>query len=155
MNLTGMPQADPVNTLVTNNGFYPELGTAEFINDYAVATDYGNSDGMLKTHIVLAIVDINCQLKHFKTLNWLAVDQLKDVSSEVIAGVSQLVTLYKHAVFSLAKAKMLISRLGETHRDQRAAQQVQASDNEDYWLSQSNDAVRQMIGVTNSGVELL
>jgi len=155
MNLTGMPQADPVNTIVTNNGFYPDLGTAEFINDYAVATDYSNSDGMLTTHIALAIVDINRQLKEFKALNWLAESQLQDVTSDVVAGVSELITLYKHAVFSLAKAMMLISRLGETHRDQRAAQQVQASDNQDYWQSQSNDAVRQMIGAANSGVELL
>lgn len=155
MNLTGMPQADPVNNIVTNNGFYPDLGTAEFINDYAIATDYSNSDGMLTTHIALAIVDVNRQLKEFKALNWSAENQLQDVASDVVAGVSQLITLYKNAVFSLAKGKLLISRLGETHRDQRAAQQMQASDNQDYWLSQSNDAVRQIIGAANSGVELL
>ena len=155
MNLTGMPQADPVNTLVTNNGFYPDLGTAEFINDYGVVIDYGNSDGMLTPHIALAIIDINRQLERFKNQRWTEFNQLHDVASDVIAGVSQLITLYKNAVFSLAKAKLLISRLGETHRDQRAAQQMQASDNQDYWLSQSNDAVRQMIGSPSSGVELL
>lgn len=155
MNLNGMPQANPLNTIVKNNDFYPDLGTAEFINDYGVATDYANSDGMLTTHITLAIIDINRQLENFKTLNWASTNQLQDVVSDVIAGATRFVTLYKHAVFSLAKAKLLISRLGETHRDQRAAQYMQASDNQDYWLSQSSDSVRQIIGVANSGVELL
>jgi hypothetical protein len=155
MNLTGMPQADPVNTVITNNGFYPDLGVAKFINDYGIATDYSNSDSMLTTHVGLAIVDINRQLKDFKALTWSEESELKNVESDAIAGVSQLVTLYQHAVFSLAKSKMLISRLGETHRDQRAAQQMQASDNQEYWLSQSHDAVRQIVGVRSSGVELL
>lgn len=155
MNISGMPQADPENTLITNNGFFPDLGTAEFITNYGVAIDYSNNNNMLKHHLSLAIVDINSQLNQFKTLNWSDKNELKDVESNVVAGGSELITLYKHAVFSLAKSKMLISRLGETHRDQRAAQQVQASDNQEYWLSQSNNTVRQIVGVTSSGIELL
>ena len=88
-------------------------------------------------------------------MNWSDKNDLKDVESNVVAGISELITLYKHAVFSLAKSKMLISRFGETHRDQRAAQQVQASDNQEYWLLQSNDTVRQIVGATSSGIELL
>lgn len=155
MNLTGMPHAEPVTSLVSNNGFYPDLVSAEFVTNYGVATDYGNCDDMLTTHIALAIGDINRQLKDFRTANWLAAGELQEVASDVIAGRSELVSLYKHAVFSLAKARLLISRLGETHRDQRAAQQEQASDNQEYWLTQSNDAVRQIIGVASCGVELL
>lgn len=155
MNLTGMPQAAPVNDMVANNGFYPDLGTAEFVNDYAIATEYGNSSNMLTTSITLAIIDINRELAKFKSTNWALFSQLQDVPGDDVAGVSQLITLYKRAVFCRAKAGMLISRLGETHRDQRAAQQVQASDNQEYWLAQSDDVIRQMIGASVSGVELL
>ena len=155
MNLTGMPQVDPVNEIVTNNGFYPDLGTAEFINGYAVATQYGNNNEMVKTNITLAIIDVNRELAKFKSINWPLFTQLQDVPSETIAGVSQLLILYKRSVFSRAKAAMLISRLGATHRDQRAAQQEQASDNQEYWQAQSDDAVRQIIGVSTIGVELL
>lgn len=155
MNLTGMPQAEPINEIVANNGFYPDLGTAEFVNDYAIATVYGNSNAMVKTNITLAIIDTNRELAKFKSTAWSLFSGLQDVPSDTVAGISQLVTLYQRAVFSRAKAGMLISRLGETHRDQRAAQQEQASDNQEYWLSQSDDAIRRMIGTSVIGVELL
>ena len=43
MDLTGMPPATAVDTTVSNNGFYPDLALSEFIQNYAIATQYGNT----------------------------------------------------------------------------------------------------------------
>lgn len=155
MNLAGMPQAEVSNENVVNNGFYPELGTAEFITDYAIATEYANNSEQVKRILVLAMLDVNQALARYRLRHWQQVEQLQDVGVDEIDGVNAFILMYQRAVYCRAKAKLLISRLGETHRDQRAAQQVMASDNQEYWLAESDTALRQMMQVTRSGVELL
>ena len=155
MNLAGMPYAQVSNENVVNNSFYPELGTAEFITDYAIATEYTNNNEQIKRTLVLAMLDVNQALARYRLRHWQQVEQLQDATFDEINGVNALILLYQRAVYSSAKAKLLISRLGETHRDQRAAQQVMASDNQEYWLAESDMALRQMMQVTRSGVELL
>jgi hypothetical protein len=63
----------------------------------------------------------------------------------MVDGISQLELLYKDAVFSLTKAKLLPSRLSETNRDKQAAQTQAVSDNEEHWRKQSYAAIRQMM----------
>jgi len=155
MNLTGMPQAQVSNENVKNNGFYPDLGSAEFITDYAIATEYANNSEQVKRTLVLAMLDVNQALAKYRLRHWQQVEQLQDVSVDEIDGVNALILMYQRAVYCRAKAKLLISRLGETHRDQRAAQQVMASDNQEYWLAESDTALRQMMKLTRSGVELI
>ncbi|KXO12439.1 phage head completion protein (GPL) [Moritella sp. JT01] len=155
MNLAGMPHAEVSNENVVNNGFYPELGTAEFITDYAIATEYANNIEQVKRTLVLVMLDVNQALARYRSRHWQQVEQLQDVSVDEIDGVNALILMYQRAVYCRAKAKLLISRLGETHRDQRAAQQVMASDNQEYWLQESDMALRQMMKVTRSGVELI
>lgn len=155
MNLTGMPQAQVSNENVKNNGFYPDLGSAEFITDYAIATEYANNSEQVKRTLVLAMLDVNQALARHRLRHWQQVAQLQAVSVEEIDGTNTLILTYQRAVYCRAKAKLLISRLGETHRDQRAAQQVMASDNQEYWLAESDMALRQMMNITRSGVELL
>jgi len=155
MNLTGMPQAQVSNENVKNNGFYPDLGSAEFITDYAIATEYANNSEQVKRTLVLAMLDVNQSLARYRLRHWQQVEQLQDASVDDIDGVNTLVLIYQRAVYSRAKSTLLIGRLGETHRDQRAAQQVMASDNQEYWLAESDMALRQMMNMTRSGVELL
>ena len=155
MNLAGMPYAEVSNENVVNNGFYPELGTAEFITDYAIATEYANNNEQIKRTLVLAMLDVNQALARYRLRHWQQVEQLQDATFDEINGVNALILMYQRAVYCRAKAKLLISRLGETHRDQRAAQQVMASDNQEYWLLESDTALRQMMKVTSSGVELI
>lgn len=150
MILTGMPPAEPQDILVQNNGFYPDLNAAELIENYAVATEYGNSQEMLQNTLRLAMIEVNQALAQYRLNHWSNYLQLIEVPSEIVDELSQLILLYKRAVFSAAKAQMLISKLGESHRDQQAAQQQQASDNQAYWANQSNDAIRQMTGASTT-----
>ena len=155
MNLTGMPLAQVSNENVVNNGFYPDLGSAEFITDYAIATEYANNSEQIKRTLVLAMLDVNQALARYRLQHWQQVEQLQDVTADEVAGVSALIIFYQRAVYCRAKSNLLISRLGETHRDQRAAQQVMASDNQEYWLLESDTALRQMMKVSHAGIELL
>ncbi|WP_018692514.1 head completion/stabilization protein [Algicola sagamiensis] len=135
MDFTAMPKASPDSHIVTNDGFYPDLDTAELIQQYAVETEFSMKDEMLVYHLTLATHDVNQLLRAYRLQQGDKTDWLNPL-------------LYKHAVYSLAKAQLLFSRFGTTHRDQRAAQQLQASDNEPYWRENSMLAIRKLQGIS-------
>lgn len=154
-----MPSATTSTETVTNNsnnGFYPDVDIAEFIQNYAIATQYGNTTGMPVQKLSLAIDSVNKDLALCYATNWLESNTLADVPGDVVNGKSTLVTLYKHAVFSLAKSLLLISTLGETHRDKGTVQALDRIDSEQHWLKQSNDAISQLMNCSkNITVELI
>jgi len=156
MNLSGMPHAEMPENMVENNSFYPALSINELSEHYGVSGDYGGNIDIIIFAVSSAMLFVNDELSQYNALNWRDSPTLENVQSEQIDGTSRLITLYKQAVFSLAKAKLLISRLGETNRDQQAAQQQQANDNERYWRKASYDAIRQIMNESkNISVELL
>lgn len=148
MNLSGMPQAEPTTNIITNDGFYPDLDTAELVSGYAIATEYGANEQLLVNTLITAIGEINSLLSNYKAANWYQVTKLNDVESTIIGGKSLIESFYKRAVFCNAKSKLLISKLSQTHRDKGAAQQISATDNQDHWLMQSDHAIRQILGVS-------
>lgn len=156
MNLSGMPHAEMPENTVENSSFYPSLNINELSENYGVVSNYGSNIEMVLHAVSSAMLFVNDELSTYSALNWNNSESLEQVESEQIDGVSRLIILYKQAVFSLAKAKLLISRLGETHRDKQAAQQQQANDNEHYWRKESYNAIRQIMGQSeNISVALL
>lgn len=156
MNLSGMPQAETPNQVVKNDGFCPDLNVAEFVESYAIPAQYGNNSSMMVQKLRLAIISVNKDLTFYRAENWLGYSTLAEVPSDDFEGESLLVTLYKHAVFSLAKSFLLVSSLGETHRDKAAVKALESSDSEQHWVKQSNEAIRQMINTSkNLSVELI
>jgi hypothetical protein len=145
MNLSGMPHVEMPDNLVNNTSFYPSLALNEFSEQYGVNSDYGTNVEMVMFAISSAMLFVNDELSTYNALNWHNQLKLEDVESTEIDGVKRLIALYKQAVFSLAKAKLLISRLSEMHRDKQAAQNQQANDNEHFWRKQSFAAIRQMM----------
>lgn len=156
MNTSGMPAANTPEHLVTNNGFYPDLDLAEFVDNYAIATQYGSKVDMTVQKLALAIGSVNKDLTLYFATNWLGLNTLADVPGDEVNGESITVSLYKHAVFSLAKSYLLISTLGENHRDKASAKAIEATDNEPHWLRQSNEAIAQLVNSSkNLSVALL
>lgn len=150
MDLSGMPSANAPEHEVKNNGFYPNLDVAEFVDNYAIALQYGQNIDMLIQKLSIAIASVNKDLTIFHVTNWLGIDALTDVESDMVNDESVLVSLYKHAVFSLAKSMLLVSRLGENHRDKAAVQSLDAVDSEQHWLSQSRNAVSTIVNQSTS-----
>ena len=156
MNLSGMPQAETVEHHVTNDGFYPDLNVAEFVDNYAVASPYAGNIDMIVQKLSLAIVSVNKDLTIYRRNNWLNINALAEVPSKKIDNESHLVMLYKHAVFSLAKANLLVSSLGETHRDRASVNALENIDSQKHWVRQSNDAIFQIVQMSRTlGVELI
>ena len=145
MNLSGMPQADlqSSNVDVPGNGYYPVLSTAYFIEHYAVAQEYASKSDLLVEKLKRAQGEINQELASAVLTNG---DPLN----------AQQVIFYLDAVYSKAKANLLVSKLGNTHRDSATAQSQTAIDNYDHWQSQSINALRLLQALSpNLSVELL
>ena len=145
MNLSGMPQADlqSVNVEVPGNGYYPALGTAHFIEHYAVASEYANKPDLLVEKLTRAQAEINQEL-----------DDVQLTNGEPLN--AQQVIFYCDAVYSKAKANLLVSKLGSTHRDNATAQSQSALDNHEHWQRESINALRLLQSLSvNLSVELL
>ncbi|EAR28997.1 hypothetical protein PTD2_08134 [Pseudoalteromonas tunicata D2] len=145
MNLSGMPQADlqSVNVEVSGNGYYPALSTAYFIEHYAIAQEYASKSALLVEKLKRAQGEINQELASAVLTNGEPLN-------------AQQVIFYLDAVYSKAKANLLVSKLGTTHRDNATAQSQTAIDNYDHWQRQSINALRLLQSLSvNLSVELL
>ncbi len=145
MNLSGMPQADlqSINVDVSGNGYYPALSTAYFIEHYAVANEYANKSDLLVEKLTRAQAEINQELEDVQLTN----DELLN---------AQQIIFYNDAVYSKAKANLLVSKLGSTHRDSATVQSQSAVDNYEHWKGQSLNAMRLLQSLSpNLSVELL
>ncbi|MCL1123308.1 head completion/stabilization protein [Shewanella surugensis] len=137
MDLSGMPKVATDDHSIINNGFYPDLSTAELMSDYGVSPEYQQAS---INKLTLAMHQINRELTGFAKLHWHSVSTLNELPDG-----ETLSLFYKKAVYSLTKATLLISRLGQSHRDKGAAQQVQAVDNEQFWRIESNSAMQYLM----------
>ncbi|MFK3858562.1 phage head protein [Pseudoalteromonas rhizosphaerae] len=145
MNLSGMPQADlqSINVDVQGNGYYPALSTAYFIEHYAVANEYANKSDLLVEKLTRAQAEINQELASAVLTNGEPLN-------------AQQVIFYNDAVYSKAKAHLLVSKLGSTHRDNATAQSQTAIDNYDHWQRESINAMRLLQALSpNLSVALL
>ena len=145
MNLSGMPQADlqSINVDVPGNGYYPALSTAYFIEHYAVAQEYASKSALLVEKLKRAQGEINQELASAVLTNGEPLN-------------AQQVMFYNDAVYSKAKAHLLVSKLGSTHRDNATAQSQTAIDNYDHWQHESLNAMRLLQALSpNLSVALL
>jgi len=145
MNLSGMPQADlqSVSVIIEASGYYPALSTAHFIEHYAIAQEYASKSDVLLEKLLYAQAEINQELANTQLTN-----------GQTLSAAQAL--FYKRAVYSKAKASLLVSKLGSTHRDSATAQSQAAIDNQEHWLRESINAMRQLQGLSpNLTVELL
>lgn len=145
MNLSGMPQADlqSVNVTIEASGYYPALSTAHFIEHYAVAQEYASKSELLVEKLRYAQAEINQELANAKLTNGQALSAAQAM-------------FYERAVYSKAKASLLVSKLGSTHRDSATAQSQAAIDNHEHWQKQSINAMRLLQSLSpNLSVELL
>lgn len=156
MDLSSMPLAENDDTVITNNGFYPNVVVGELTKSLAIETPYANNTALLHSSIELAISDVNNELATHRAHAWDGYTTLAEVPSDQLNGNSQLITLYLKAVGCFTKADCLISRLGETHRDQAAQRQQAASDNQEYWQAQGVKYTRQLMQLSPTAtVELI
>ncbi len=103
--------AAPVAAVITNDGFFPDIDPALFASEMRVRD--GVTLARRRRALIEAIITVGNQLVGWRDQRLLAgLSTLAAVASPKIDGESRLVQLYRTAVFSEAKAKLV-----ERYRD--------------------------------------
>ncbi|RAR53886.1 head completion protein GPL [Paraburkholderia unamae] len=94
----------PADDEIENNGFFPDISLAEL---RAVARLDGTvTPQRLREATIDAIRSVNAELKPWRTQSAAGFATLADVPADKVGGVSELVSLYRRAVYNLAHADM-------------------------------------------------
>jgi len=108
MSLSGKSNS-PVERVITNNGFFPDLNVKEFQEQYRVNNSFALET--IVTELVLAISIINRQLNSWQMVQ---TGTLDNIAPEQIDGQGVLTIFYKAAVYTYARASLqpLFATLG-------------------------------------------
>jgi hypothetical protein len=142
MSLTGKP-ALTTAAAVTNDGFWPDLALADLLNNYRIPSEY--ADGVITTGLTMALMQVN--LKLAKVKDQLVLDSYATLSAyttahpEALGNKQVLAELYKHAVYSRAKAGLLMQFAAINRRPEADNQAKEGQNMETHWLDESQAAI--------------
>jgi hypothetical protein len=142
MSLTGKP-ALTTAAAITNDGFWPDLALADLLNNYRIPSEY--ADGVITTGLTLALMQVNQKLVKVKAK--LVLDGYANLAAyttdhpEAVNGKQVLTELYKHAVYSRAKAGLLMQFAAINRRPEAENQAKEGQNMETYWLDESQAAI--------------
>lgn len=98
--------AQPSGLVVVNSGFWPDIKVDDFRD--AQRLDGTVTNPRLQNALINAAASANQELSAYRQQQIaLGYSKLIDVPSETIGGVSVMVHRYLHAVYTLAKAKLV------------------------------------------------
>lgn len=141
---------------ITNNGFYPNVLISHFITTYRIPSQYAiesTTEGLIQSIISINQVLIDIQA----TIISLGYNSLMDYAldnSDKIAGEEILISLYKKAVFSHAKAFLI--KMFETMNPIKEDKAGSVDSIETYktWLNESSTAIYLFKNKVNNIVEI-
>ena len=145
----GAPEA-----LIANDGFFPDIDPARFSEEMRIRDVV--TSARRRRALVDAIITIGNQLAAWRDGRLLGgIASLDTVASPRIDGESRLVQLYRSAVYSEAKAK-LIERYRDADITRAGKDQVEDLDPAIGELRRDAiPAVRDMLGTTRTAIELI
>jgi hypothetical protein len=142
MSLTGKP-ALTTAAAVTNDGFWPNLTLADLLNNYRIPSEY--VDGVIQTGLSMALINVNQKLVSVKAKlvldGYASLTAYTTAHPEALNGKQVLDELYKHAVYTRAKASLLMQFASINRRPQAENQTKEGDDMETYWLDESQAAI--------------
>lgn len=150
MSFTGKTDAY-LNTVIANNGFFPELNLGEFQRVYRVPAEY-------ETELVIECIenarDTTNFILHIDQLVWQKKGATVLSEVELIRPIN-LTALYEKAVFCLAKSELL--KQFATIIRKAAAENLakESEETRNYWVSLSRKATRRMMGLGNITAALI
>ena len=149
-----VPPADAPSDAIANDGWFPPLSIAETRN--AVRLDGTVTDERLRAALVNAMMDVNRQLRTFKTeRSALGQASLAAASAdEMVDGKPRLVLLYLRAVMCSAKAD-LTERYRDFDADAANPRIKDAEPATDEQRRNAQWAVRDILGQSHVFVELI
>lgn len=144
----------PVVAVITNDGFFPDIDPALFASEMRIRD--GVTPARRRRALIEAMITVGNQLVGWRDQRLLAgMSTLAAVASPKIDGESRLVQLYRTAVFSEAKAK-LVERYRDADITKAGKDQVEDLEPSIGELRRDSIyAVRDMLGVGRVAVELI
>ncbi|WP_313128948.1 head completion/stabilization protein [Stutzerimonas nitrititolerans] len=139
---------------ITNDGWFPELD-GQHLRE-SLRLDGSITDVRLETAAVNAVIEVNRELKRFKFTQLAAGhEHLADVPADQIQGESELLHLYRRAIYCSAGAE-----LAERYRDYSAtgdgAERAEAlTPTADEYRRDARWAIRSILGRVHTTVELI
>ena len=134
--------------------FWPTLELASFQRDYKLPSDYATDTVVLSA--TQAAFDVIHELKPKKS-DWQAAgyDTLADVPQESLLDMPELVAIFTHAVYSLAKAKLYAQLESMTRKVTSESLSNEAEKNQTYWITESRKAIKRLQGKATLTAELM
>lgn len=152
---TGQNSTDYQDSVIKNNGFWPDLNAGDFEKRRGVPIDL-NAEQTVFT-IVSAIAQINIELQSPQTeYQGQGYEKAEDVEGQPsFDGKNMLVILYEKAVFARAKSELLPEYATQQTKD--AGENVASSQSEirDQLLAESQQHIRAIKGKGRCGISLL
>jgi hypothetical protein len=155
MSLTGKPEST-LQLNVINDGFFPDLLMGDFLDNYRIPSEY--ADNTITNGLVIALMAVNDSLAPLKTAllsSYSTLQSYADLNKEQIHGEDTVILQYQKAVFCHAKA-WLLQQFNTLNRRDNAENVLKESPmTEQWWLSQSQEAVQWLFkktAVSSDGV---
>jgi hypothetical protein len=146
--------ADPAPALIINDGWFPDIDPAMFKDQQRIRDSV--TPARMREALIAAILTVRRDLKAWAAGHRAAgAAKLEAVEAERIDNTSELVLLYRRAVFTAAKAE-LVERyrdIDTTGAGQRKADDLDPSVTE--LRRDSLHAIRDMLGVGRTTIELI
>lgn len=151
----GQSQTAYQDTVIENNGFWPDINAGDFEKRRGVPIDLDKES--IAYSVAASIAQINIELKRTQSAHQSAgYTTANDVPGQPkIADKNLLVILYEKAVFARAKSELLPEYATQQTKD--AGENVASSQSElrDQLLAESQQHIRAINGNSRCGVALL
>jgi hypothetical protein len=156
MSFSGFTDA-PRHETVANDGWFPDMDLAELQTAYRAPADI--SPEALTRHLALAMAWANAQLAEWRAAREAeGRSSLAGVPASTLGGVSELATLYAHAVCCRAKSRLIwqsrpLSRSGSAKNTLDDADDTGATAG--VWMQYAEAALAALQGKETSAVRLI
>jgi len=147
----GINEVAVSTTVITNDGFFPDIKVADFQNVFHEVTEV-DFEKVIFT-LRSSILKVNRQLKTVKANT--TESSLVESDNEKLGDVSGLEIEYQSAVFGTAKTELLPLIINIVSREK--ANDIEANINalKREYKTQSNQAIRSLLGLGSSTVEVI
>ncbi|OCG63810.1 hypothetical protein A9G48_04960 [Gilliamella sp. wkB18] len=140
------------DTVIQNDGFWPDLNLSEFQIERAMSPNINNQ--LLRDAIVSAVVEINLTLEQYKNKQMAnGITSAENCGVVSVGGVSSTVIIYKKAVFARAKADLLGEFVSIASRDDKIGESQKEM--KTALLAESTREIRKLLGLRRCGVALI
>lgn len=139
---------------LTNDGFWPDIDADHLRERQRIGSNVTNA--RLEEAAVAAIISVNRELRTLK-LRYMAqgAETLADVPADQIQDESELVHIYRRAIYSTASAEVFERYRTYSATNSGAAKGEKEEQSADDYRRDARFAIRDLLGISRTTVELL